>query len=272
MIAFDKDIPAKVDSEGQESVSGSSVDPNIKSGQGTWSGHWNTFKTRNREWYAKNITWPTSVINFENWPFFWIMFFTFVAFTCALVATIMPNWIYAPDTGMGLGLWNTCQRVPVVNNNTDMPVTWKEGNITIYPTYLQCGRQTFWNITTYNSPESRASFIFAAQFLICTALAFFAISFFTLIAAFFWHNSSNQHLDAVRNWYIVSIMLQMFAFWFMIIGVFVYIYTEQLMGGVMAMFAYFIVAFFIGFIGFIAVDFQMYQTNKGIAAPVIVSS
>lgn len=204
----------------------------------------------------------------DNCQLFAIILLTIVGLACNVAAIASNRWTC--DLQLNFGLWDTCYQ-PITdgpiwedkeelsrNSTAETDVVVEEG-IPSQP--IKCAKQGVRWVEIELAQQGRIDRVYAAQAMIVIGCILYAFSLFTICIAYRFVRSSG--LRSLKNALIVSVAAQFFAFFFMLVGVYLFIFTEQFSISVGLLFVYFGLAMFASnTVNFFTVEYRSYKKNK----------
>ncbi len=199
----------------------------------------------------------------DNCQLFAIILLTIVGLACNIAAISSNRWTC--DLQLNFGLWDTCYQ-PI----TDGPI-WEDSdpkNQTeindeeITPAQpIKCAKQGVRWVEIELAQQSRIDRVYISQAMIVIGCILYAFSLFTACIAYRFVRSSG--LSSLKNALIASVLIQFFAFIFMLVGFYLFILTEQFSISVGLLFLYFgLVMFASNTVNFFTVEYRSYKKNK----------
>jgi len=207
-------------------------------------------------------------INKDYSQFIIILFMCVIAIISCIAALTTNNWICDPSMNQYFGLWNTCYWSssiksdvfminPIENNNTlsNQTVQWepKRG--------MWCAKQDLWNVKVEMAEQWRIDQVYASQGLIICGIIMYIVSVVCIVLA--WKFMKINNMNYVRNTMITSLFVQIIAFLLLLIGFFLFIFTDRLSTSIILLFVYFAFAIFVtNVVNFITIEYKSYKIRQ----------
>jgi len=205
----------------------------------------------------------------DNCQLFAIILLTVVGLACNVAAIASNRWTC--DLQLNFGLWDTCyqpitdgpiwgekEQLLATNNSTADDDIIEEA-IPIQP--VKCAKQGVRWVEIELAQQARIDRVYTAQAMIVIGCILYAFSLFTICIAYRFVRSSG--LGSLKNALIASVGVQFFAFFFMLVGFYLFILTEQFSISVGLLFIYFgLTMFASNTVNFFTVEYRSYRKNK----------
>lgn len=193
----------------------------------------------------------------ENSKLFTIVLLTVLGVCCNIAAISSNRW--SCDSNISFGLWTTCYQ-PI----TDGPL-WESNSTRENETEslqpIKCAKQGLRWVEIELAQQSRIDQVYASQGLLVAGCIFYFVSLFTVCLAYWFHQSGTK-LNQLRNTLVASVSIQFVTFFFMLIGLYLFILTEQFSISVGLLFVYFGLAMFASnTINFITVEYKTFKAR-----------
>lgn len=200
-------------------------------------------------------------ITIDNWPVFAVILLTVFGIACNVAAISSNRWTC--DTDASFGLWDTCYQpitdgpIWAVNQTSDR----NESVIAEPLPPVKCAKQGVRWVEVVTAQPSRINQVYAAQCLLVLGCILYAFSLITVCLSYRFTKLNN--INAFRNSMIVSVAIQFFSFFCMLVGFYLFILTEQYSISVGLMFIYFGLAMFAcNTINFFTVEYKTHKAQK----------
>lgn len=237
-------------------------------------------------------------INKDYSQFWCIIILCFISILASLASISTSNWTCGWTTASSFvqeskndsiptqewewatfGVWNTCNQqqtaTPVnetfnfennVNGTTNMNKQMDQDNVTISwaEQTWWCAKQDLGRIVMQVADQTRLDQVTAAQSLMSIGIVLYVFSLVCIVLGFrFLRSECANRMNRVRNALIISLVVQVFAFLMMLIGFFLFVYTDRLSISVVLLFVYFVFAIFAtNLINFITIEYKAYKMRK----------
>ena len=188
-----------------------------------------------------------------------ILIMSIIGILCSLVAISTNSWICDATKNVCYGIWNTCYlpertNESIINDQNDTVVP-------IVKNRIMCAQQELYNIKIDYALQSRIDQVATSQGMIVTGCILYVFSIITMILAYRYINTNN--LNSVRNTLVASICVQILAFLMLLIGFFLFIYTDRMSLSVILMFVYFGLAILVSnLINFITIEYKTFKLRQ----------
>jgi len=182
-----------------------------------------------------------------------------IGILCSLVAISTNSWICDATKNVCYGIWNTCylperMNESIINDQNDTVVP-------IVKNRIMCAQQELYNIKIDYALQSRIDQVATSQGMLVTGCILYVFSIITMILAYRYINTNN--LNSVRNTLVASICVQILAFLMLLIGFFLFIYTDRMSLSVILMFVYFCLAILVSnLINFITIEYKTFKLRQ----------
>lgn len=202
-------------------------------------------------------------INKNYSQFILIILLCFLAIISCIASLTTSNWTCNASANQYYGIWNSCWWEPkqevfsiTENNNTTMA-----SNDTIIPQKMMCAKQVFDIIETSWAEQWRLDQIYASQGLIISGIVMYIISVVCIFLGYKFIRMNN--MNYLRNTLITSVFVQIIAFLLLLIGFFLFIFTDKFSTSIILLFVYFALAIFAtNIINFITIEYKCYKIRQ----------
>lgn len=189
-----------------------------------------------------------------------ILIMSTIGILCSLIAISTNNWICDTTKNVCYGIWNTCYMPERMTNDSFV----NDQNDTVIPILknrIMCAHQELNSVKIDFALQSRIDQVATSQGMIVTGCILYIFSIITMILAY--RNIIINNLNSVRNTLVASICVQILAFLMLLVGFFLFIYTERMSLSIILMFVYFGLAIFVSnLINFITIEYKTFKLRQ----------
>ena len=201
--------------------------------------------------------------NRDGAQLFWIMILSAIAIAASLIALTTNNWLCESwnEPGSCFGLWNTCGFETETATTPDTTASSNE-TVVAMPRDIVCMRQEWGQVMPSSNVPGRVDQVMAAQGLIVAGTVVFALSLIgTGLGCKFIQMQTR--LNALRNVLCMSMFVQIMAFLMHLIGMYLYILSDNISMSIGLLFVYFGIGIFASnFINFITIEYKCYKFRQ----------
>lgn len=200
-------------------------------------------------------------LNRDHSQLFIILIMSTIGILCSLIAISTNNWICDQSSNVCYGIWNTCYISEKMINHSAAAIDQNETMIPLVKSRIACAQQELSYVKIDFAMQSRIDQVGTSQGMIVVGCILYLFSVLTMALAYRYINMNN--LNSVRNALVTSICVQILAFLMLLIGFFLFIYTERMSLSVILMFVYFGLAILVSnLINFITIEYKTFKLRQ----------
>ena len=245
-------LPISGKDDGGQTTSTSSASSTIPT-QRLTNRIFNTIQFQQRTKYLRDV-WAQHIasLNKDFSQFFVVILVCVMGIAFSIAAILTNHWICDWANNNFFGLWNTCFMAPsAITKN----VTNTTGSVTVQNMSMSCAIQGLSQVTIGSADQSRLDQVHASQWLIVTGLILYicSVGFIGLVYKFMQISNMNY----LRNTLVICLFTQIICFLLFLVGLFLFIWTENFSISITILFVYFIVAIFAtNIVNFITIEYK----------------